>query len=31
MKRVRLTLDADGREAEVHPMYDLMSNSAHVT
>lgn len=30
MKHVRLTFDAGGREADIHPMYDLMSNSGHV-
>ncbi|MFP8952870.1 helix-turn-helix domain-containing protein [Natrialbaceae archaeon A-arb3/5] len=27
MKHVRLTLDAGGREAEVHPMYDVLVNA----
>lgn len=30
MKHVRLTLTADGREAEIHPMYDLLANGAPV-
>ncbi|RQG89100.1 helix-turn-helix domain-containing protein [Natrarchaeobius halalkaliphilus] len=30
MKHVRLTLDADGREADVHPMYDVLLNAAAV-
>ncbi|APW96837.1 DNA-binding protein [Halobiforma lacisalsi AJ5] len=30
MKRVRLTLDAGGREAEIHPMYDLLVNAPYV-
>ncbi|WP_224268185.1 helix-turn-helix domain-containing protein [Haloprofundus salinisoli] len=30
MKHVRLTLDAGGREAEVHPMYDLLVNAPFV-
>lgn len=27
MQHVRLTLDAGGREADIHPMYDLLSNA----
>jgi hypothetical protein len=30
VNHVRLTLDAGGREADIHPMYDLMSDSEHV-
>ena len=30
MKHVRLTLDAGGREAEIHPMYDVMANAPFV-
>ena len=30
MNHLRLTLDAGGREADIHPMYGLMSDSAHV-
>lgn len=30
MKHVRLTLDAGGREAEIHPMYDLLVNADYV-
>lgn len=30
MKHVRLTLDAGGREAEIHPMYDLLANAEFV-
>ncbi|WP_135821138.1 helix-turn-helix domain-containing protein [Halostella litorea] len=30
MKHVRLTLDADGREAAVHPMYDVLANAPFV-
>lgn len=30
MKHVRLTLDAGGREAEIHPMYDLLVNAEYV-
>ncbi|WP_135301949.1 helix-turn-helix domain-containing protein [Haloarcula amylovorans] len=30
MKHVRLALDAGGREAEVHPMYDTMVNAPFV-
>lgn len=30
MKHVRLTLDAGGREADIHPMFALMSDSDHV-
>lgn len=29
MNHVRLTLDAGGREAEVHPMYDVLVNDPH--
>ncbi|MWV38624.1 helix-turn-helix domain-containing protein [Natrialba sp. INN-245] len=30
MKYVRLTLDAGGREAEIHPMYDVLVNASYV-
>ncbi len=30
MKYVRLTLDANGREAEIHPMYDLLVNASYI-
>jgi len=30
MHHVRLTLDAGGREAEIHPMFDLIVNSPYV-
>lgn len=30
MNHVRLTLDAGGREADIHPMYGLMADSEHV-
>lgn len=30
MRSVRVTLDAGGREGEVHPMYDLLANAAFV-
>lgn len=30
MKHVRLTLDAGGREAEFHPMYDVLANAPFV-
>lgn len=30
MKHVRVTLTANGREAEVHPMYDLLANAPFV-
>lgn len=30
VKHVRLELDAGGREAEIHPMYDLLANAAFV-
>lgn len=30
MKHVRLTLDAGGREGEIHPMYDLLVNAEYV-
>lgn len=30
MKHVRLELNAGGREAEIHPMYDLLANAAFV-
>ncbi|WP_313691712.1 helix-turn-helix domain-containing protein [Halorarum halobium] len=30
MKHVRLTLDAGGREAEIHPMYDLLVNAPYL-
>ena len=30
MKHVRLTLDAGGREGEVHPMYDVFANAPYV-
>lgn len=30
MRRVDLTLDAGGREADVHPMYDLLANGESV-
>lgn len=30
MKHVRLTLDAGGNEAEIHPMYDLLVNAEYV-
>ena len=30
MKHVRITLDADGREREVHPVYDLLVNAPYV-
>lgn len=30
MKHVRLTLDAGGREAEIHPMYDVLVNAPAV-
>lgn len=30
MKHVRLTIDAGGREAEVHPMYDVLANAPFV-
>jgi len=30
MKHVRVTMTADGREAEVHPMYDLLANAPFV-
>lgn len=30
MKHVRVTLDAGGREAEIHPMYDVMANAPYV-
>jgi len=30
MKHVRLTLDAGGREADIHPMYDVMANAPFV-
>ncbi|WP_247002627.1 helix-turn-helix domain-containing protein [Halosolutus gelatinilyticus] len=30
MKHVRLTLDAGGREDEIHPMYDLLVNAPYV-
>lgn len=30
MKHVRMTLDAGGREAEIHPMYGLLANAAYV-
>ncbi|WP_255151637.1 helix-turn-helix domain-containing protein [Halorarius halobius] len=30
MKHVRVTLDADDREAEIHPMYDLLTNAPFV-
>lgn len=30
MKHVRLTLDADGREAEIHPVYDVLANAPYI-
>ncbi|RQG90491.1 helix-turn-helix domain-containing protein [Natrarchaeobius chitinivorans] len=30
MKYVRLTLDAGGQEAEIHPMFDVLINAAYV-
>jgi len=30
MKHVRVTITADGREAEIHPMYDVMANAPFV-
>ncbi len=30
MKHVRVSLDASGREGEIHPMYDLLSNAEFV-
>lgn len=30
MKHVRLTLDAGGREAEIHPMYDVLVNASYI-
>ncbi|QLG49466.1 helix-turn-helix domain-containing protein [Natrinema halophilum] len=30
MKHVRVTLDANGREAEIHPMYDVLANASYV-
>lgn len=30
MKHVRLTLDADGREGEIHPMYDVLVNAPYI-
>ncbi len=30
MRRVRVALDAGGREAEIHPMYDLLANAEFV-
>lgn len=30
MNHVRLTLDAEGREAEIHPMYDLLVNAEYI-
>lgn len=30
MKHVRLRITADGREAEIHPMYDLLANAPFV-
>ncbi|MDS0476618.1 helix-turn-helix domain-containing protein [Natrinema sp. 1APR25-10V2] len=30
MKHVRITLDAGGSEAEIHPMYDVMANAPYV-
>ncbi|MEY7850005.1 helix-turn-helix domain-containing protein [Natrarchaeobius sp. A-rgal3] len=30
MKYVRLTLDAGGREADIHPMYDVLVNAPYV-
>lgn len=30
MRRIKVTLDAGGREAEVHPMYDLLANGESV-
>ena len=31
MKHVRLTLDAGGREADIHPMYDVLANASYLT
>jgi predicted DNA binding protein len=30
MRRIKVTLDAGGREAEVHPMYDVLANGEFV-
>lgn len=30
MKHVRVTLDANGNEGEIHPMYDLMANAPYI-
>jgi len=30
MKHVRLELDADGRESEIHPMYDVLMNAPYI-
>jgi hypothetical protein len=30
MKHVRVTLDADGDEGEIHPMYDLLANAEYI-
>lgn len=30
MRRIKITLDAGGREAEVHPMYDVLANGEYV-
>ena len=30
MKHVRVTLDADGDEGEIHPMYDLLANAGYI-
>jgi hypothetical protein len=30
MKHVRVTLDANGDESEIHPMYDLLANASYI-